>query len=167
MAGSGNAEASGPRYADELTTAMVWEIGDWLLPRLERAAAAHPPGGEESITASALGEAVATLVLTLERAITGGTPGRARAPIGVPPLPPLPEPSEEERRVRAQERLERRREDWNTLCLLAGHWRSAPGYQGSRWSEIRFRDAEQECWYNQQLAHRHVETRIIRPSEED
>ncbi|MFI1018135.1 hypothetical protein [Streptomyces sp. NPDC020965] len=166
MTSSDNPEASGPRYADELTAGMVWEIGDWLLPRLERAAAAHPPGSEESITASALEEAVATLVLTLEWAITGRTPGRVRARIGVPPPPPLPEPSEAERRVRAEERLERRREDWNTLCRLAGHWRSAPGYQGTRWSEIRFRDAERERWYNQQLAHRRLESRVIQQAEE-
>lgn len=106
---------------------------------------------------------MAILVLTLECSITGGMPGRAHIHIGVPPPP---NPSEAERRVRVQERLERRREDWNTLCLLAGHGRFAPGYQETRWSEIRFRDAEEERWYKQQLTYRHVETRIIRPAEE-
>lgn len=33
---------SRPQYAGELTTDVVWEIGDFLLPRLERAARAHP-----------------------------------------------------------------------------------------------------------------------------
>lgn len=31
----------GPRYADELTADMVWEIGHFLLPRLEQATRAQ------------------------------------------------------------------------------------------------------------------------------
>ncbi|MER7466733.1 hypothetical protein [Streptomyces sp. NPDC097981] len=130
---------SGPRYADELTNDVVWEIGAFLLPRLERAAGTHPSDSDEGITASALAEAVAALVLTLEWTITGGTPGRARIPIGIP-LPPMP--TEEERRVRAEMRLDRLRDDWNHLCVLAGYWRSAPGYQDSRWRKLEFREAD-------------------------
>ncbi|MGW4231147.1 hypothetical protein ACWEF9_17930 [Streptomyces sp. NPDC004980] len=152
--------AGGPRYADELTADIVWEVGDFLLPRLERAAGAHPADSEEGITASALAEAVAALVLTLEWTITGGTPGRVRNPIGIPPPP---RPTEEELRVRAEVRLDRLRDDWNHLCVLAGYWRSAPGHQGSRWRRLEFRDAEQERWYHQQLSHRHPESRVIRP----
>ncbi|MFE2246470.1 hypothetical protein [Streptomyces lavendulae] len=155
---------SGPRYADELTPDVVWEIGEFLLPRLERAASAHPSDSEEGVTAAALAEAVATLVLTLEWTITGGTPGRVRVPIGVP-LPP--EPTEEERRVRAEMRLDRLRDDWNTLCLLAGYWRSAPGYQDSRWRKMEFRDAESERWHQQQLSYRHLESRVIRPPRQE
>lgn len=151
---------SGPRYADELTTDIVWEIGDFLLPRLERAASTHPADSEEGITAAALAEAVATLVLTLEGAINGGTPGRVRVRVGIPPTPPLPE---DERRVRGEERLERLRDDWNHLCALAGYWHSAPGYQGSRWCQLNFRDAVHERWYDQQLSYRHLETRVVRP----
>ncbi|MYZ37921.1 MULTISPECIES: hypothetical protein [unclassified Streptomyces] len=154
----------GPQYADELTTDVVWEIGDFLLPRLERAASAHPSDSEEGITASALAEAVATLVLTLEWTITGGTPGRVRIPVGIP-LPPMP--TEEERRVRAEMRLDRLRDDWNTLCLLVGYWRSAPGYQDSRWRKLEFRDAEHERWYQQQLSYRRVESRVIRPPRQE
>ncbi|MFF4421545.1 hypothetical protein ACFY04_12285 [Streptomyces sp. NPDC001549] len=143
-----------------MTTDIVWEIGDFLLPRLERAASAHPADSEESITASALAEAVATLVLALEWAITGGTPGRARVPVGIP-LPPVP--TEVERRVRAEERLERLRDEWNHLCVLAGYWRSAPGYQDSRWCKLNFRDAGHERWYDQQRSYRHLESRVIRP----
>ncbi|MFE1555492.1 hypothetical protein ACFW6V_10910 [Streptomyces sp. NPDC058734] len=150
----------GPRYADELTTGIVWEIGDFLLPRLERAARTHPSDSEEGITASALAESVEALVLTLEWAITGGTPARARVPIGIPPPP---KPTEEERRVRAERRLERLREDWNHLCALAGHWRSAPGFQCSRWRKLDFRDAAHERWYQQQLSYRHLPSRVIRP----
>lgn len=145
----------GPRYAAELTADMVWEIGHFLLPRLEQATRAHPEGSEEWRTACALEEAVATLVLVLEGSITGGMPGRVRTRVGGPPSPV---PSEEEFRVRAEERLERRREDWNTLCRLVGHYRSVPGYQGSRWREIRWRDAERERWYERQLAHRDPES---------
>ncbi|MFK0050035.1 hypothetical protein ACIQU4_39195 [Streptomyces sp. NPDC090741] len=144
----------GPRYADELTADVVWEIGDFLLPRLERAARAHPSYSEEGITASALAEAVATLVLTLEWTITGETPGRVRSPIGIP-APPMP--TEVERRVRAEIRLDRLRDDWNHLCVLAGYWRSAPGHQDSRWRKLEFRDTEHERWYHQQLSHRHLE----------
>ncbi|MFF1840011.1 hypothetical protein ACFVXE_38610 [Streptomyces sp. NPDC058231] len=151
---------SGPRYADELTTDIVWEIGDFLLPRLERAASTHPADSEEGITASALAEAVATLVLTLEQAINGGTPGRVRVRVGIPVPPPLPE---EERRVRGEERLERLRDDWNHLCTLAGYWHFVPGYQGTRWCKLNFRDAEHERWYDQQLSYRHLESRVIRP----
>ncbi|MET8827288.1 hypothetical protein ABZX40_15020 [Streptomyces sp. NPDC004610] len=160
MTSSVNPAGSGPRYADELTTDMVWEIGDFLLPRLERAASTHPVDSEEGITASALAEAVVTLVVTLEWAISGGTPGRVRVPVGIPLPPPLPE---EERRVRGEERLERLREEWNTLCLLAGYWHAAPGYQGSRWCKLNFCDAEHERWYDQQLSYRHLESRVIRP----
>ncbi|WP_327187365.1 hypothetical protein [Streptomyces sp. NBC_01334] len=142
-------EPVGPRYADELTTAMVWEIGDFLLPRLERAARNHPSDSEEAITASALAETVATLILTLERTITGGTPGHVRIPIG---LPQPPTPTEEGRRARALMRLDRLRDDWNHLCVLAGYWRSAPGYHDSRWRKLEFRDTEHERWYHQQLS---------------
>ncbi|MER5881934.1 hypothetical protein ABT119_39175 [Streptomyces sp. NPDC001910] len=78
MTSDADPAGSGPRYANALTTDLVWEIGDFLLPRLERAANAHPTGSEEGITASALAEAVATLVLTLELTITGRAPGRVR-----------------------------------------------------------------------------------------
>ncbi|MDX3797761.1 hypothetical protein [Streptomyces sp. AK04-3B] len=155
---------SGPRYADELTTDIVWEIGDFLLPRLERAARAHPSDSEEGITASALAEAVATLVLTLEGTITGGMPGRVRIPVVIP-RPPAP--SEEERRVRAVMRLDRLREDWNHLCDLAGFWRSAPGCHVSRWRKVEFRDAEHERWYRRQLSSLHRESRVIRPTQQE
>ncbi|MFF0549993.1 hypothetical protein ACFYUL_13635 [Streptomyces sp. NPDC004311] len=151
---------NGPRYANDLTTDMVWEIGDFLLPRLERAAGTHPPDSEEGITASALAEAVAALVLSLEFAINGGTPGRVRVPVGIPLPPPL---REEERRIRGEERLERLREDWNHLCTLAGYWHTEPGYRGSRWCKLNFRDAEHELWYVDQLSYGRLESRVVRP----
>lgn len=136
----------GARYADELTTGQVEEVGDFLLSRLERAAGAHPPGSEERITASALEEAVAALVLTLCSTVTGRPPGRVRVRAGAPPAPV---PSDEERRVRAELRLERIREDWNRLCDLAAQWSSVPGYPGSHWRRIDFRDAAHERWYDE------------------
>ncbi|MFD8019679.1 hypothetical protein ACFV6G_04545 [Streptomyces lavendulae] len=107
---------------------------------------------------------MATLVLALEWTIAGGPPGRVRVPIEIP-LPP--EPTEEQRRVRAEMRLDRLREDWNTLCLLAAYWRFAPGYQGSRWRKMEFRDAEQERWYQEQLSYRHLESRVVRPPRQE
>ncbi|MDF6021335.1 hypothetical protein [Streptomyces sp. JH34] len=148
------------RYADELTADVVREVGDFLLPRLERAARTHPSDSEEAITASALAEAVATLVLTLEGTITGRTPGRGRVREGAPP-PRVP--AEEERRVRAEVRLERLREDWNRLCVLAGHWRSVPGHQDSRWRRLEFLDAEDERRYDRRRAEGRMEGHVARP----
>ncbi|MEU1482742.1 hypothetical protein [Streptomyces sp. NPDC005752] len=158
--GDGGLLEGGMRYADELTADVVWEVGDFLVPRLERAARAHPSDSEEGITAAALAEAVATLVLTLEAAVTGRTPGRGRVREGTPSPRP---PSEEERRVRAEVRLDRLREDWNRLCALAGHWRSAPGYQESRWCRLEFRDADDEHRYERQRARAQVEGHVARP----
>ncbi|MFC9944278.1 hypothetical protein [Streptomyces pratensis] len=140
----------GVRYADGLTAELVWEVGDFLLPRLERAARAHPPGSEEGITASALAEAVAALVLTLDSLVTRRRPARVRVHAG---MPPAPVPTDEERRTREKERLERIRRDWNHLCDLAGHWRSVPGYPGSHWRGIDFRDTGHEEWYAERAGH--------------
>ncbi|MFD9338326.1 hypothetical protein ACFWBF_28585 [Streptomyces sp. NPDC060028] len=76
-------------------------------------------------------------------------------------------PTEEELRVRAELRLDRLRDDWNHLCVLAGYWRSAPGHQDSRWRKLEFRDADHERWYHQQLSYRHLETRAIRPPRQE
>ncbi|WP_432103841.1 hypothetical protein [Streptomyces sp. bgisy091] len=150
MANQAGRADGGVRYADELTTELVWEVGDFLLSRLERATRAHPPGSEEHITAAALEDTVVGLVLTLRSAITGRPVGRVRVPDGTPPAPA---PCEEVRRVRAETRLERIREDWNDLRDLAARWGSVPGYPGAHWHRIRFRDAAHERWYEERRRH--------------
>ncbi|MFD6364474.1 hypothetical protein ACFWFX_32225, partial [Streptomyces roseolus] len=51
--------------------------------------------------------------------------------------------------------------------LLVGYWRSAPGCQGSRWRELKFRDAEHERGDQQQVSYRHAESRVIRPPRQE
>lgn len=69
--------------------------------------------------------------------------------------------------MRAVMRLDRLRDDWNQLCVLAGYWRSAPGYQDSRWRKLEFRDTEHERGCHQQLSYRHLESRVIRPPRQE
>ncbi|WKD36964.1 hypothetical protein [Streptomyces xanthophaeus] len=59
-----------------MTNDALWETDGFLLPRPERAATAHPADSEESITASALTEAVAALLVIggLLLSLTGAEP---------------------------------------------------------------------------------------------
>ncbi|BBC34926.1 hypothetical protein SGFS_062200 [Streptomyces graminofaciens] len=147
--GGGGGRAGGPRLAAELTTDDVWAIADFLLPLLEATERSHAPGTEEHRTASALAESVAALTLTLEHAIRGGGHGRVRV---LADAPPPRKPSEEELRLRAEHRLTQIRESWNHLCAIAGFWKNVPGYDPTRWQEVRFRDTEERTRYERHAA---------------
>ncbi|MQY13067.1 hypothetical protein SRB5_32070 [Streptomyces sp. RB5] len=69
--------------------------------------------------------------------------------------------------MRAEERLERLRNDWNHLCTLAGYWRSVPGFRASRWHKLDFRNAESERWYQEQLSYSGLESRVVSPAASD
>jgi hypothetical protein len=137
------------QYAEDVTVEDVRAVGEFLLPRLEDAVRAHSPDSEEHRTASALAESVARLVLSVEWAITGGGPGRAQvsADFSAPALQ-----TDEELRAQAETRLHRIRDGWNHLCAIAGYWRSSPAHNGIRWHDVRFLDAGDQRWYDQQVA---------------
>lgn len=153
------AEEHTVRYAADVTVKDVWAVDEFLSQRLDTATRAHAPDTEEHRTASALAESVARLVLELEWSITGAMPGRVRPPTDAPTPAPL---TAEQIREQAKARLRRTFDDWNHLCAIAGHWQTDPAYNGARWHEVEFLDAEAEHIYDQQVASLRAQG-ILRP----
>ncbi|WKD31602.1 hypothetical protein [Streptomyces xanthophaeus] len=142
-----NTERAPLQYACDITEDDLWEVFEFLHPRLEALEAGHEPGTDEHRTADALARMLSSLVLQLEWDIRSPfwRPYRnGRGPTTVLVWAPPPEAV-----LRAQDewRLGKIRENWNALCDGLKVWRDCEGYDPERWRTVEFPDAAAAAEY--------------------
>ncbi|MFF4448736.1 hypothetical protein [Streptomyces sp. NPDC001502] len=139
-------------HASDITEDDAWAIFEFLMPRLEAQEAAHGAEAEEHRTAGALARVMSRLVLQLEWDIRAPfrKPYRSRSgPMEVLVWAP---PSEAELCTQDEQRLDRIRDTWNTLCEALRSWHDSDGYDVARWHKVDFRDAAAAAQYEQSVA---------------
>ncbi|WP_405435066.1 hypothetical protein OG373_41000 [Streptomyces avidinii] len=139
-------------HASDITEDDAWAIFEFLMPRLEAQEAAHGAETEEHRTAGALAQVMSGLVLQLEWDIRAPfwKPYRNRSgPTTVLVWAP---PPEAELRAQDEQRLDRIRDTWNTLCEALRSWHDSEGYDVARWHKVDFRDAAAAALYEQRVS---------------
>ncbi|MFJ6485237.1 MULTISPECIES: hypothetical protein [unclassified Streptomyces] len=135
------------QYACDITEDDLWEVFDFLHPKLEALEAGHDPGTDEHRAADALARMLSSAVLQLEWDIRAPfwRPYRTRrGPTTVLVWAPPPEAVLS---ARDEWRLDKIRENWNALCDGLQVWRDCEGYDPERWHKVDFHDAAAEAEY--------------------
>ncbi|MFD5623256.1 hypothetical protein [Streptomyces yangpuensis] len=143
-----NTERAPLRYASDITEDDLWEVFDFLHPRLEALEAGHPPGTDEQRTADALARMLSSAVLQLEWDIRARSWRPYRNRRGHMPVLVWAPPPEAVLRAQDEWRLDRIRENWNALCDGLRVWRDCEGYALDRWHPLEFNDAAAEAEYD-------------------
>ncbi|AQT75304.1 hypothetical protein B1K54_29960 [Streptomyces sp. fd1-xmd] len=130
----------------------LWEVFDFLHPRLEALEAGHAPGTDEHRTASALARMLSSAVLQLEWDVRARSWRPYRNRRGHRPVLVWAPPAEAVLRAQDECRLDKIRENWNTLCDGLRVWRDCEGYNLDRWRLVDFNDAASEAEYDRRCA---------------
>ncbi|MGW2269148.1 hypothetical protein [Streptomyces yangpuensis] len=136
------------RYASDITEDDLWEVFDFLHPRLEALEAGHAPGTDEHRTADALARMLSRAVLQLEWDIRARFWRPYRNRRGQMPVLVWAPPPEAVLRAQDEWRLDKIRESWNALCDGLQVWRDCDDYDLDRWHLVDFNDAAAEAEYD-------------------
>lgn len=136
-----NAERAPLRYACDITEDDLWEVYEFLYPRLEALEAGHAPGTDEHRAADALARMLSSAVLHLEWDVRARFWRPYRNRRGSTPVLVWAPPPEAVLNAQDEWRLDKIRENWNALCDGLQVWRDCEGYDPERWHRVEFRDA--------------------------